>query len=157
MISLPLKKGLHTSHSVKYEYLQKRRWKLIHYFLLLRPNYQLEHGTNKKKKNECKICYASFQNLPQWFKLIFLLQGNGQNHENEFLQKKNILRQVPPSTESFRFRDENMWSFKHIFSQPATDCGLLEGKLSTDIVFLVRYTSNDTAIAKNFYPKIFHP
>ena len=31
-VSLPLKKGPRTLHSVKYKSLQKRRWKLIHYF-----------------------------------------------------------------------------------------------------------------------------
>ena len=31
-VSLPLKKGPHTLHSVKYKSLQKKRWKLIHYF-----------------------------------------------------------------------------------------------------------------------------
>ena len=31
-VSVTPKKGLHTLHSVKYKSLQKRRWKLIHYF-----------------------------------------------------------------------------------------------------------------------------
>ena len=34
------------------------------------------------------------QNL-LWFKCIFLLPRNGEDFENEFLQKKNIMRSVP--------------------------------------------------------------
>ena len=75
-VILPLKKGPHTLHSVIYKSLQKRRLKLIHYFLLLRPNYQLEHCITKRKTNEYKICYVSGQNLPWFNKFInFLLQG----------------------------------------------------------------------------------
>ena len=41
--------------------VQKRTWQLIQYFLLLRPNYQLEHWITSREKNEYKICYASGQ------------------------------------------------------------------------------------------------
>ena len=34
------------------------------------------------------------QNL-LWFKCIFLLPKNGEDFENEVLQKKNIMRSVP--------------------------------------------------------------
>ena len=45
------------------------------------------------------------------------------------------------STESFRFRTENYLDFwlKQVYSQPASECGLIEEKLSSDIVVLVRY------------------
>ena len=45
------------------------------------------------------------------------------------------------STESFRFRTENYLVFwlKQAYSQPASECGLIEEKLSSDIVILVRY------------------
>ena len=93
-VILPLKKGPHTLHSVIYKSLQKRRLKLIHYFLLLRPNYQLEHCITKRKTNEYKICYVSGQNLVQQV-YKFPFTGNGKDYENEFLKEKNILRSVP--------------------------------------------------------------
>ena len=77
-ISLPLKKGPHTLHSVKYKSLQERKWKLIHYFWLLRPNCQLEYCI-KREKTEYDICFASGQNLP-WFNFIFPLPGNCKDY-----------------------------------------------------------------------------
>ena len=48
----------------------------------------------------------------------------------------------PHFTEGFRFRTKNYVVFwlKQAYSQQATDCGWIEGKLSTDIVVLVRYS-----------------
>ena len=45
------------------------------------------------------------------------------------------------STESFRFRTENYLDFwlKQAYSQPASEYGLIEEKLSSNIVVLVRY------------------
>ena len=43
------------------------------------------------------------------------------------------------------------------YSQPATDRGLIEGKLSTDTVDPRSISFNDTAIVRNFYAKKFHP
>ena len=121
-VILTLKKGPHTLHSLKYKSLQKRRWKFIHYFWLLRPNCQIEYYI-KREKTEYDICYASDQNLP-WFNFIFLLPGSCKDYENEFLQMENII-----------------WVFwlKQVYSQPAFECGLMEEKLSSDIVVLVRY------------------
>ena len=42
----------------------------------------------QEKKNEYKICYALGQNLPQWFKPILLLPGNGQNYEKKVFTKE---------------------------------------------------------------------
>ena len=96
----------------------------------------------KKKLNEDNICYASSQNLP-WLKFIFLLPRNCKNYENEFLQKENIILDwghFAFSTESFRFRTEDYLVFrlKQAYSQPASECGLIEEKLSSEIVVLVQ-------------------
>ena len=84
--SLPLKKGPHTLHSVKYKSLPKTRWKLIQYFQLFRPNYQLEHCITKRKKGiQNLLCVGSKLTLVQVY-----FPGNGKDYENDFLQKKKI-------------------------------------------------------------------
>ena len=55
------------------------------------PTRTLHH--QEKKKTEYKFCYASGQNLP-WFKLTFLLPGNGKDYENEFLQIKRRYTEI---------------------------------------------------------------
>ena len=44
------------------------------------------------------------------------------------------LKLIAARNSSFRFRNENyvVFSLKQAYSRPATDCGLMEGKLSTD-------------------------
>ena len=43
------------------------------------------------------------------------------------------LKLIAARNSSFRFRNENyvVFSLKQAYSRPATDCGLMEGKLST--------------------------
>ena len=146
---------------MKYKSLQKRRWKLIHYFWLLRPNCQLEYCI-KREKTECDICYASGQNLP-WFNFIFLflLPGNCKDCENEFLQMENIIwdqwhcllrgkLQVP------------YWKLFGLLTQTSIFSASLRMWLNRGKAFF-RHCSprsisfNDTAIVRNFYPKKFHP
>ena len=79
--SLPLTKGPHTLHSVKYKSLE-RRWKLITNLNLLRPNYQLEHCASPCKRKKKK------KNIKFVMHLFYL-------GSNEFLQKKSIRRSVP--------------------------------------------------------------
>ena len=57
-VSLSLKKGPHTLHSVKYKSLQKKRWKLIHYFNIVKAKLPARTLHHQEKKKECKICYA---------------------------------------------------------------------------------------------------
>ena len=77
--------------------------------------------------------------------------------------KRNIYFEIsatlPTSQESFRFWDKNYVVFwlEQAYSQPATDCGLIEGKLSTETVVPRSISFNDTAIVRNFYAKKFHP
>ena len=44
------------------------------------------------------------------------------------------LKLIAALNSSFRFRNENyvVFSLKQAYSRPATDCALIEGKLSTD-------------------------
>jgi len=147
------KKVPHTLHSLKiYKSLQKRRWKLIHYFLLLRPNYSLEHYITKRKK-EYKICYASGQNLP-WFKFY---QGMVRTMKMSFYNRKIYLDQClfAYSTESFRFRTENyrMWSFcsnKHISFSTSYWFWLMRRKAFYRHCIPPSISINDTTIARNF-------
>ena len=69
----------------------------------------------------------------------WVLPANGKNFENEFLQKKNIIWDqwhFAYSTESFWFCTANyvVFKLKQAYSQPATNCGLIEGNLFTNIV-----------------------
>ena len=129
-------------------------------FLIIKaklPATALHH--QEKKMNIILICYTSGQNLP-WF--MFILPGNGKDYENEFLQRKKIIWNqchFAYSTESFRFCTEKYVVFwlKQAYSQPATDCGLIEGTLSTDTVVPRSISFNDTAIVRNFYAKKCHP
>ena len=131
-----------------YKSLQKRRWKLIHYFWLLRPNCQLEYCI-KREKTEYDICYASGQNLP-CFNFIFLLAGNCKkynlrsvalcllhgNLQVPYWKLFGLLTQTSIFSNSFQMWHNRRKAFFR-------DC-------------CPRSTSfNDTAIVRNFYPKKF--
>ena len=69
----------------------------------------------------------------------WVLPANGKDFENEFLQKKNIIWDqwhFAYSTKSFWFCTANyvVFKLKQAYSQPATNCGLIEGNLFTNIV-----------------------
>ena len=45
-----------------------------------------------------------------------------------------------------------LW-FKQVYSQPATDCRLMDGKLSIGIFSPSSISFNNNAIVRNLYPK----
>ena len=62
-------------------------------FLIIKAKLTATTFQQQEKKKNIKICYVSGQILPKWS--IFLFPGNSTDYENEFLEKKNILRSVP--------------------------------------------------------------